>query len=107
MARLKRGAKTQAVRDYLAQHPEANPQAVVDGLQAKGMKVKITLVNGIKYKKAAKRGKRRALTVHAAARRTAAKGMTFDQLLSVKQLADSMGGPDQLREALDALAQLQ
>lgn len=106
MARLKRGAKTQAVRDYLAEHPEANPKAVVEGLKAQGLKVKITLVNGIKYNKARKAGKRRAPVAHAAARRTSTRGMTIEQLLEVKRFADSLGGADQLRHALETLAQL-
>ena len=107
MARLKRGAKTQAVRDYLADHPEANPQAVVEGLHAKGMKVKITLVRSILYKKPSKPGRRRAASVmHAAARRTATTGMSIEQLFEVKQFADAFGGADQIRSALATLEQL-
>ncbi|MBW8885433.1 MAG: hypothetical protein JF612_11830 [Planctomycetia bacterium] len=106
MARFKRGAKTQAVRDYLAEHPEANPKAVVEGLKAEGMKVKITLVNGIKYNKSRKPGRRRAPVAHAAARRTSSTRVSIDQLLEVKRFADSLGGADQLRHALDTLEQL-
>jgi hypothetical protein len=106
MARLKRGLKTQAVRDYLAEHPEANPKAVVEGLKAQGLKVKITLVNGIKYNKSRRAGKRRSPVAHAAARRTSLRGVTIDQLLEVKRFADSLGGADQIRHALDMLEQL-
>jgi hypothetical protein len=108
MARLRRGAKTQAVRDYLAEHPESNPQAVVDGLKASGMKVKITLVRSILYKKPSKPGwRKRAPVVQAAARRTSKTSVTVERLLEIKRFADSIGGPDQLRQALDMLAQLQ
>ena len=108
MAKLKRGAKTQAVRDYLAEHPEANPQAVVEGLQAKGMKVKLTLVRSILYKKPSKPGRRRrSIVVRAAARKTRATGVSIEQLIEVKRFADSIGGPDKLRQALTTLEQFQ
>ena len=108
MARLRRGVKTQAVRDFLADHPEANPRAVVEGLKTRGFKVKITLVRSIMYKKSSKPGRRRrAPVVHAAARKTAWAHMSIEQLLEVKRFADSFGGADQVRQALDTLAQLQ
>ena len=71
------------------------------------MKVKITLVRSIMYKKSSKPRKRRTPSVHAAARKTAAKSVTIEQLIEVKQFADSFGGADQVRQALEALAQLQ
>lgn len=90
-------------------NPTASPKAVVEGLQAQGVKVKITLVNSIKYKKPAKKGgRRRAPTMQAAARRTSTNGsVSFEQLVEVKKLADSLGGAEQVRQALDALQQLQ
>src|ERR1051325_5445136 len=89
MARMKRGARTQAVRDYLSENPQASPKAVVEGLKEKGIKVKVTLVNSIKYKKPAKGRKRRTLTIQSAARRSSAGGVSLEQLIAVKQLADS------------------
>lgn len=107
MARMKRGARTQAVRDYLSENPKASARAVVEGLKEKGIKVKLTLVNSIKYKKPSKGRKRRSLAVQSAARRTGASPVSLEQLIEVKRLADSLGGADQVRQALDALAQLQ
>jgi hypothetical protein len=107
MARLKRGAKTQAVRDYISANPTVSPKEIVAGLASAGMKVKITLVRSIMYKKSSKRGRRRAPSVHAAARKTATTGVTIEQLLEVKRFADSFGGADQVRQALDTLEQLQ
>jgi hypothetical protein len=107
MARLKRGAKTQAVRDYISENPTVSPKEIVAGLASAGMKVKITLVRSIMYKKSSKPGKRRVPSVHAAARKTAAKAMTIEKLVEVKRFADTFGGADQVRQALDALAQLQ
>ena len=107
MARMKRGARSQAVRDFLAENPQASPKAVVDGLKAKGIKVKVTLVNSIKYKKPTKPGQRRRSMRRVAARRTRSAGVTIEQLLEVKRFAESIGGADQVREALDTLGQLQ
>ncbi len=107
MARMKRGARTQAVRDYLTENPDASPKAVVEGLQEKGIKVKVTLVNSIKYKKPAKGRKRRALAVQSAARKASTGTLGFGQLVEVKKVVDALGGAEQVRQALDALAQLQ
>jgi hypothetical protein len=108
MARIKRGARTQAVRDYLAGNPEASPKEVVEGLQQKGIKVKVTLVNSIKYKKPSKGAKRRrSPAVQSAARMTSSGTLGFEQLIEVKRLVDGLGGAEQVRQALDALAQLQ
>ena len=107
MAKMKRGARTQAVRDYLNENPEASPRAVVEGLQEKGIKVKITLVNSIKYKKATPGRKKRSLAVTSAARRTTAGSLSFEQLVEVKKLVVALGSADEVRQALDALAQLQ
>jgi len=107
MATLKRGEKTQAARDYLVAHPEASPKEIVAGLAATGMKIKIGLANSIRYsnrgKKPAPKATRRPQTMHAAARRASNGSVTVDQLLQVKQFADTLGGPSQVRVALDAL----
>jgi hypothetical protein len=104
---MKRGAKTQSVRDYLSENPEASPKEVVEGLKAKGVKVKVTLVNSIKYKKPAKAGRRRAPSVRMATRRSSRNGVTVEQLLEVKRLVDSLGGSEHVRQALETLNQLQ
>jgi hypothetical protein len=104
---MKRGAKSQAVRDYLSENPTASPKEVVEGLKAKGVKVKVTLVNSIKYKKPSKAGRRRTPSVRMAARRSSRSGVTVEQLLEVKRLADSLGGPEQVRQVLETLEQLQ
>jgi hypothetical protein len=101
---MKRGERTQAVRQFLAENPGATPKSVVDGLAEKGIKVKITLVNSIKYKKPGQTGGFKSARVRSARGGPGALG--FDHLLEVKRLADSMGGTDQVRHALDALSQL-
>ena len=107
MARMKRGARTQAVRDYLAEHPDASPKEIVAGLAERGVKVKITLANSIKYKSATPRKRRRAPSARMAARKTQGFAGTFEQLVEVKRLVEAMGGIDNLRRSLDMLEQLQ
>jgi len=106
MARMKRGAKSQAVRDYLSENPQASPKEVVEGLKAKGVKVKVTLVNSIKYKKPSKAGRRRAPSHRMATRRSSGLAVTVEQLHEVKRLADSLGGMAQIRQALETLERL-
>lgn len=105
MARMKRGARSQAVRDYLGENPSASPKEVVEGLRARGVKVKVTLVNSIKYKKPAKAVRRRAPSLRVAARMARATDLTVDRLLEVKRLADSLGGVDHVRRAIELLEQ--
>jgi len=104
MGRLKRGERTQAVRDYLAENPGATPKSVVEGLAQKGIKVKITLVNSIKYKKPTPGAGLATARVKSVVGESGPLG--FEHLLEVKRLADSLGGTDQVRQALDALSQL-
>jgi hypothetical protein len=107
MAKLKRGAKTKAVRDYIAANPKAAPKEIVAGLATTGMRIKLGLANSLKYSKK-KRGRRKSATVASAARRTRTSNgaVTIDQLLEVKRLTDSLGGPQQVRQALETLEQL-
>lgn len=105
MAKMKRGAKTQAIRDYLSANPDANPHAIVAGLKATGITVKLTLANSVKYKKRSKARKGRAPAVHAAARKLSAEAVTVEQLIEVKRLADSLGGIAAVRHAINALEQ--
>lgn len=105
MARMKRGKKTQVIREYLASHPTEGPVAVVAGLKAQGITVKPGLVSAIKYGKPG--GRKSRPSVRVAARRTSRNGsITVEQLLEVKKLADSIGGSEQVRSALDTLDQI-
>jgi hypothetical protein len=107
MARLKRGEKTKAVRDYITANPKATPKEIVAGLATTGMKIKLGLANSLKYGKK-KRSQRKSSTVASAARRasTTNGAVTVEQLLDVKRLADSLGGVEHVRSALDTLDQL-
>ena len=106
MAKMKRGVKTQAVRDYISANPDANPKAIVAGLKQKGITVKLGLANSVKYSKRSRVRKGRAPAPHAAARRSSSAVVTVDQLIEVKRLADSLGGIGAVRQAIDMLEQL-
>lgn len=96
--KLARGARSQAVREYLAQNPTAKVKDVVDALAKTGISVSDGLVNVLKYKKARKRRVIRNASTH---------GVGVKQLIAVKKLIDELGGMDQMRFAMTALEQLQ
>jgi|SRR5579863_3374555 len=110
MAKLKRGEKTRVVREYITANPTATPKEIVAGLASTGMKIKLGLANSLKYAKTKKPSRRKAPTVASAARRTQRHSgngaVTVDQLLEVKRLADSFGGIEHVRAALESLEML-
>lgn len=105
---------SESIRQFIAKNPTAGPKGIEAGLKAKGIQVSKALISAVKYSKkyskAKKSGKKmrkmsRPATVRVAARATAAVGVTIKQLLAVKDFADAFGGSDQVRQALDILAQ--
>ncbi len=99
---------SESIRRYIAKHPSATVKEIEKGLKGEGIKVSHSLVNAVKYRKGPKTAKkrmRRASVVHAAARKTTA-ALSVEQLLEVKRFADSIGGVDQVRQALETLEQL-
>jgi len=52
MPRTRRsGTATESVRNYLAEHPQASPKEIVDGLAAKNVKVSYSVAKNVKYTK--------------------------------------------------------
>ena len=100
---------SESIRQFIAKHPTATVKEIEKGLKSEGIKVSHSLVNAVKYgggrKAVKKKRKTRASVVHAAARKTSG-AVTVEQLLEVKKFADSLGGADQVRQALDMLEQL-
>lgn len=88
---LERGARSKAVRDYLAANPKDSPQKVVAALKEQGIDISLGLVSVIKYSKP--RSKSGSL------------GLTTDALLQTKKLVDVIGF-DNARMALDVLEKL-
>jgi hypothetical protein len=110
MARKSTGNKSEAIRAYLSEHPEATPSVVVPALAGQGVKVTAQLVSSVKSTMKArgkKRGRRgKVATQRAAARNTRASSLTAADLVEAKNFADRLGGVDQMRKAIDLLEQL-
>jgi len=101
-----RGAKGQAVHDYLQQHPEASVKTVVEAIKAQGLEVSVPLVGSFKYGGRKMKKKSRAGIAPRAMREPVLTDLSTDQLLQAKAFADSLGGLSQARRALDLLEQL-
>ncbi len=62
MARMKRGAKTAAVREYITANPDAKPATIIAAMKGQGLTVKRGLVASVKFGDRSKVRKRRAGT---------------------------------------------
>jgi hypothetical protein len=109
------GNKSQAIRDYLAQHPRAKPRMVAAALKEQGIEVQTSLVSMVKfYLKKASRKKKKVTTgsapSNAAPVAKAARGdtgsLSLETLVLAKKLVASLGGVAEAQKALRALSQL-
>jgi hypothetical protein len=117
--------KSQAVHDYLTEHPDATASTILPALAERGIDVSVALVGQIKQrmKKSGESGsgesrakkkavKKKVVGRKAMAKKTtatsspAAKALTADDLMEAKKLVDELGGIDQAREALKYLEEL-
>ena len=98
------GSKSAAVRDYIAAHPNAKPKEIYEALTKQGVKLSLALVNAVKYKtaKSKKRPGRPKRKPAAASTST----VSAAELIEAKKLADSLGGIEKAREALELLDKL-
>ncbi len=111
------GTKVAAIRRYLNRHPDAKPREVVAALKRRGIDVTPASVSTIKHQlktkgllqpSGAAAGAKAKATPARRGRRPAAAGeITAEALMQAKSLADSLGGVEQAKKALDALAKLQ
>jgi hypothetical protein len=112
-------SKSQAVRDYLKSKPKAMPVDVSEALKKKGLDVAPSLVSQVKYQMKpegakstaapkAPRKKKSAAKAKTAKAKSAKlrKGLTANDLLKVKELADQLGGQHKLQEAIQILRRL-
>lgn len=107
MARFKRGAKAQAIREAMEKTPEATAQEIVAAVKAQGMKITPQMVYGLRARAA--KGPKRGRGKRKAARGGDGvnNGFTLDTLILAKKLAAQLGGVEKAKEAMDALAKLQ
>ena len=95
-----RGAKSQAVRDYLKANKNAKGLEVVAALAEKGIKVSLPMVYNLKARK--RMGKRRR-KAQAAGQDV---GVSLTHLLAAKKLVNEVGGVEQALSAVQAWAKL-
>lgn len=98
------GSKSAAVRDYIASHPDAKPKEIYEALTKQGVKLSLALVNAVKYK-TAKPKKRPGRTKRKPAT-ASTSSVSATELIEAKKLADSLGGIEKVREALELLDKL-
>lgn len=100
----KRSTKSEAIRDALAQHPQAKSKELVAILAAKGVKVAPTLVYMVKAR--VNRDQRRAKRARSA-EKTGKAGFAnpLELVHRVKELAREVGGMVKLKQLIDLLAE--
>jgi hypothetical protein len=123
--------RTQAIKDYLAQNPDAMPKATAEDLQKQGVEVSAQHVSAVKHslkkeaeaapamappeeptpaerapRKKVRRKKVRRKKKVAAEPQAADDKISLSALKEAKKLAERLGGIEQAKEALSALAQL-
>ena len=99
MAKAKRGAKSAAVREYLAANPGTRTIDVVAALKQQGIRVSAQTVSNLKGKTSKGTGKKRqAAKTH--------RSPSIEDLIEAKKLADRLGGVDKARAAIAVLAKL-
>jgi hypothetical protein len=94
------GEKSQAIRDFLKTHKKARAAEVVTALGEQGITVSQQMVYSVKARKTMGKRRRKA----EAGGQTV--GLSITGLLAAKKLVDAVGGIEQAREALNALAKL-
>ena len=94
--------KSQAIRDYIDKNPGQGPTAVSAALKKQGINVSPAFVSTIKSGDK-KRGVVRPV---GRPRLDASRPVSIEALMQAKKLADEMGGVEEAKRALDALARL-
>jgi hypothetical protein len=98
--------KSQAVRDYMADHPRAKPKQIAEELTQKhGIEFTPGAVSTIRHqmKKSKGRKGRPGRRPKAAA---GAMKVNIDDLVAAKKMAERLGGVEKTRQILNVLAQL-
>jgi hypothetical protein len=97
-------SKSQAIRDMLAQHPDAKASEVVKLLAERGVKVNAALVYMVRSTGRRKKARRRR---HQAVAVSRAAGVSdpVKLVLKVRELAVEAGGIKSLQRLVDAVAE--
>jgi len=110
MAKKKSGVnKSQAIRDYVAANPTAKPNEVANALSKEGVSVTPQFVSTVKSMSKRKKGAKKRPGRPGrkpGPRKASDKGVSVESLQQAKKMADSMGGVDEAKKALDVLSKL-
>jgi len=102
--------KTQAVRDYLKDHPGEGSTEIATALTKKGIKITANYVSNIKSKsRTAKKTAKKAVAVEAApavVEKKPADSITLDQIRKVAQTINNLGGYQRMTEVLAVIKEL-
>jgi hypothetical protein len=107
-------SKSEAIRTYKSSHEDAGPTAIAAALTKEGTKVTPAFVSTVLSNAKRKGGKgRRKMGRRKMVRRGRRPAVAsrhssdpVDRLIQAKKLAEQMGGVEQARAALDALARI-
>jgi len=110
MARKKRKSKinkSQAIRDFVTDNPSAGPtEAATKLTETLGVKITPNNVSTVKFQM--KKDGAKPTKKSRGGRPASANGQVgFDEMMAAKDLAAKVGGVDQAKRALEALAKLQ
>ena len=106
MAKRRKVNKSQAIRDYLAKHPDATPTTIKEALKTKGVRVGDSLISQVKYSKTKAKAKARGRVRRGGQARKRARGVSMETLLAARDLAKRLGGVARAKEALSMLERL-
>jgi hypothetical protein len=95
-------SKSEAIRSYKSKNPDAGPKAIAAALADDGIKVTPAFVSTVLSNDKRKGGS----TGRGRGRRAGGGNASLDNLIQAKKLAEQMGGIEQARAALDALARI-
>ena len=99
-------SKSQAVRDYLTEHPSATASVVVPELAQGGINVSPALVSQVKKRMKQAGGSDGQKAAKKTTAKRSANSLTAENLVEAKKLVDELGGIEQARQALKYLEEL-
>jgi hypothetical protein len=113
MAKKAKGGpnKSLEIRNYKTDNPTATPKEIAEALNKSGLSVSAQFVSTVlsnarkKGGKVGRRGRKPGRKPGVAAA-LGGGGASIENLLKAKKFADSLGGVDQARAAINAIAQL-
>src|SRR5688572_29829259 len=96
--------RSQAIRDYLAKNAGASVSEIKEALAKKGIKASDGLINAVKYRKSAGKGKKKRGRPAGGA---SVAGISVDSLVAAKQLVEQAGSAEAAVQAIGVLRRLQ